>query len=121
MKILVVDDSATMRKIIKRTILSIGIYEVLEAEDGLDAVKKLHDDPDVNMILMDINMPKIDGVTALREIKKIEGIKDIPVIMCTSEAEKETVVQCIRLGAADYVVKPFSKEIIQAKIKSVIE
>ncbi len=120
MKILVVDDSSTMRKIIKKTILLAGADEVVEAEDGLDALKKLKEhDLGFDMIMLDINMPKVDGVTTLKQLKGMENTKHIPVVMCTSEAEKEMVLECIKAGAMDYVVKPFTKELIAQKIAKV--
>lgn len=120
MKILIVDDSSTMRKIIKKTVLMSGATETVEAEDGIDALKKIKEhNAQFDAVLLDINMPRVDGITTLKQMKEMDVTKNIPVIMCTSEAEKEKVVECIRAGAADYIVKPFSKDVIAAKLDKV--
>lgn len=122
MKVLIVDDSSTMRKILTKTVQQAGGDTILEAEDGIDALKKLAGEAhDVDLIMLDINMPRVDGVTTLKEIKKLDAIKHIPVIMCTSEAEKEIVIECIKSGASDYVVKPFSKDVIASKIEKLVK
>ncbi len=121
MKALIVDDSSTMRKIIKKTLMQAGVATIVEAEDGIDAMQKMKENgADFDVVLLDINMPRVDGVTTLKQLKAIDETKGIPVIMCTSEAEKEKVVECIRGGASDYIVKPFSKDLIAEKISKVV-
>ena len=121
MKFLVVDDSSTMRKIISKTILAIGPAEIVEAENGIDALKKIKEhSAGFDLVMLDINMPQVDGITTLKQLKAMDQTKGIPVIMCTSEAEKETVLECIKAGANDYVVKPFTKEVIAAKIEKLV-
>lgn len=117
MKVLVVDDSSTMRKIIRKTIMQAGIEDVTEAEDGIDALQKIKEaNCAFDLVMLDINMPRVDGLTTLKQLKSMETTKGIPVIMCTSEAEKEMVIECIKSGASDYIVKPFNKDLIAEKI-----
>ncbi len=121
MKVLVVDDSSTMRKIVSKTVKQAGATEIVEAEDGIDALKKMKEHEfKFDLVMMDINMPRADGVTTLKQLKSLEMTKGIPVIMCTSEAEKELVLECIKAGASDYIVKPFTKDLITEKFKKLI-
>ena len=122
MNILIADDSSTMRRIIKKTITSLGEHNVIEAEDGLDALKKISTtDIPLNLIMLDIHMPKIDGMKTLVELKKNPATAGIPVIMCTSDSDKEVVIQCLRDGAADFIVKPFNAETFAEKVAKVIK
>lgn len=122
MKVLIVDDSSTMRKIIKKTLLKAGEHEIFEAEDGVDAIKKVKEhNAEFDLVLMDINMPKIDGITALKQLRGMDRTSHIPIIMCASEAEKDKVIECIRSGASDYIVKPFTKDIFQEKISRIVK
>jgi len=120
-KVLVVDDSNTMRRIIKKTLNQAGVEEIVEAEDGIDALVKLSENPDIDLIMLDVNMPRADGLTTLKELKSMPETAVIPVIMCTSESDKSVVIECIRSGAKDYIVKPFNKEIIAEKIQNLIK
>jgi len=120
-KVLVVDDSNTMRRIIKKTLNQAGIEEIVEAEDGIDALKKLSENSDIDLIMLDVNMPRADGLTTLKELKSMPETTVIPVIMCTSESDKSVVIECIRSGAKDYIVKPFNKEVIAEKIQNLLK
>ncbi len=114
MKALIVDDSSTMRRIVRKVIEdSIG-FEILEAANGLEGVK-LSADPDVKIILMDWNMPEMAGIDAVREIRA-KGNKT-PIVMVTTEAEKRRVMEAIQAGINDYMVKPFTPEQLTAKIR----
>lgn len=119
MKILLVDDSSTMRRIQKNTLKSIGYEDVIEGADGTEALSMLKANPDVKLLLMDWNMPNMDGITALRTIKADPALKAVPVIMVTSESEKSRIIEAIQAGAANYVVKPFQPDTLQEKIKQV--
>ncbi len=118
MKILLVDDSSTMRRIQKNTLEKIGHTDVTEAEDGVDAIKKLAAGG-FELVLMDWNMPNMTGIEALKKIKADPATKDIPVIMVTSESEKTRIMEAIQSGAANYVVKPFQPETLAEKISSI--
>lgn len=120
-KVLVVDDSNTMRRIIKKTLNQAGVEDIVEAEDGIDALKKLAENTDIDLIMLDVNMPRADGLTTLKELKSMPETAAIPVIMCTSESDKSVVIECIRSGAKDYIVKPFNKEIIAEKIQNLLK
>ena len=115
MKILVVDDSLTMRKIISKNLNSVGFDDIDQATDGADALKKLEG---VDLIILDWNMPVMDGLTFVKEIKSSPAYNTIPVIMCTTEGAQKEVVKALKLGVNDYVVKPFQPELIIEKVKS---
>ena len=116
MKILSVDDSAVVRKIIKSAIGVLG-YDFIEAEDGKEALLLLETEyNDIGLILLDWNMPGLDGYEVLRILKENERYKDIPVMMVTTESEKSNIVSAIRAGAINYLTKPFSNEDLLAKI-----
>ncbi|ACN99613.1 CheY chemotaxis protein [Sulfurihydrogenibium azorense Az-Fu1] len=117
-KILTVDDMATMRKIIKSLLTQLGYTNVDEAENGKEALAKLKQQK-YDLVLLDWNMPEMDGITLLQEIKKDPDLKNIPVIMVTAEAKKENVLQAIQTGANNYIVKPFTAETLKEKMDKV--
>jgi two-component system, chemotaxis family, chemotaxis protein CheY len=116
-KVLVVDDAAFMRMMIK-DILRKGGYEVVgEAEDGLKAVEKYRDlHPE--LVTMDITMPDMDGITAVREIRKIDP--NALIIMCSAMGQQAMVIDAIQAGAKDFVVKPFQPERVLEAVKKVL-
>lgn len=114
MKILIVDDEALIRNVIREYALNEG-YIVDEASNGDEAINKVYDN-DYDVIVMDIMMPKLDGVSASREIKKI---KDIPIIMLSARSSEEDKLCGFEIGIDDYVIKPFSPKELMARIKVV--
>jgi two-component system chemotaxis response regulator CheY len=118
MKILLVDDSSTMRRIQKNVLEKIGHTNVEEAEDGADALRKLPGGG-FELVLMDWNMPNLNGIDALKKIKADPALQAIPVIMVTSESEKTRIVEALQAGAANYVVKPFQPDTLQEKINAI--
>ncbi len=120
MKILLADDSSTMRRIQKNTLSKIGYTDVDEAEDGADAVKKVVAGK-YDLVLMDWNMPNMTGIEALKKIKEMPQYKTLPVIMVTSESEKTRILEAIQAGAANYVVKPFQPETLEEKINAIFK
>ncbi|MBF0193819.1 MAG: response regulator [Magnetococcales bacterium] len=110
MKILTVDDSRTMRRIISDICTSVG-YDVMEAEHGDAALKVLQAHPgEIDLILMDWNMPGMNGLEVLQRIKATPEWKHIPVMMVTTEGEKSYIVRAVQAGAIHYVTKPFSQQ-----------
>lgn len=118
MKILVVDDFQTMRRIIRNYLRQLGFNNVEEAEDGDVALAKLQEAP-FDFVITDWNMPKMTGIDLLKEIRAQDAFRTIPVLIITAEAEKENVVQAAQAGVNDYIVKPFTPEVLQAKIERI--
>lgn len=117
MKALVVDDSLTIRRIVIKALGMVGVQEATEASDGAEAVKAMQAGG-IDLILLDWNMPKMSGIDALRAIRQA-GHKT-PVIMVTTEAEKSRVIEAIKSGANDYLIKPFSPDQLAAKVKGIL-
>lgn len=115
MKVLVVDDEAKIRNVIKEYAEFEG-YEITEASDGMEAIAKCKAE-DYDIIIMDVMMPKLDGFSSIKEIKKI---KDIPVIMLSARGEEYDKLFGFEIGIDDYVVKPFSPKELMARINAVI-
>ncbi|MFS0861074.1 response regulator [Fredinandcohnia sp. 179-A 10B2 NHS] len=108
-KILVVDDSRFMRSWLKRLLSDSGYSNIIEAENGVNAIRKYKSNsPD--LVIMDITMPVLDGVHALREIMLIDG--NAKVIMCSSLGQQSLIVETIKIGAKDFVVKPYFKNLV---------
>ncbi len=117
MKVLVVDDSAVMRKVIIGALGQAGIRDVAQAADGVEAVAAVGKDT-FDMVLMDWNMPNMLGIDALKEIRG--GGNKTPVIMVTTEAEKSRVIEALKAGANNYIIKPFQADTITAKIEETL-
>jgi two-component system chemotaxis response regulator CheY len=115
MKILVVDDSSTMRRIISNALKSaVEGAEIVEAGDGAEGLQALEKNQDANVILTDWNMPNMDGLTFIEKVR--ESNKDVPIVMITTEAEKQNVVTAIKAGANNYIVKPFTPDVLKEKL-----
>lgn len=119
MKILVVDDFATMRRIIKNTLRQIGYENVVEAEDGEAAVAKLETER-IDFIVSDWNMPKMTGLELLRWVRSHDEFKDLPFLMVTAEAQKENILEAAKARVNNYVVKPFTAETMEEKIEAIM-
>lgn len=118
MKILVVDDFSTMRRIIKNILKQIGFTNVDEAENGQVALSKLLDG-DYDFVVSDWNMPEMSGIELLKSVRSNETIKDLPFLMVTAEAKKENVVEAVKAGVNNYIVKPFTADTLQGKISKI--
>lgn len=113
MRILLVDDSRTIRNIQKNVLKQLGHTDIFEAEDGVKALAQFNEQvPD--LMLVDWNMPHMDGITLVRKIREVN--KSVPIIMCTTEAEKSRVLEAIKAGVNNYIVKPFTVESLGEKI-----
>lgn len=118
MKILVVDDFSTMRRIVRNLLKELGFSNVYEAEDGVDALKKLRAEP-FDFVVSDWNMPNMTGIDLLREIRKDGALKHLPVLMVTAEAKKENIIEAAQAGASGYVVKPFTAITLDEKLQKI--
>ena len=116
MKVLIVDDEVGIRDVIKEYCLFEN-FEVLEAEDGEEAIRIIKNNSDINIIVLDIMMPKMDGYTTLKEVRKISTT---PVIMLSARSEEYNKLLSFELGVDDYVTKPFSPKELIARIKAVV-
>ncbi len=117
-KILVVDDFKTMRKIIKNILTQLGFKNIIEADDGTTALELLKKQK-VDLIISDWNMPKMNGLELLKTVRSDDNLKDIRFIMVTAEAQKENVIEAIKHGVNQYVVKPFTPETLKEKLEKV--
>ena len=120
MKILVVDDMSTMRRIVKNILKQLGFNNLEEAENGQEALTKLKADT-YGFVVSDWNMPVMMGIDMLRAIRADEKFKKIPVLMVTAEAQKENLMEAVQAGVSNYVVKPFTAETMQEKINKIFK
>ncbi|HXF93713.1 MAG TPA: chemotaxis response regulator CheY [Nitrospiraceae bacterium] len=120
MKILVVDDMSTMRRIIKNILKQLGFNNVEEAEHGQEAMSKLKTDT-YGFVVSDWNMPVMSGIDLLRAIRSDERLKGIPVLMVTAEAQKDNLMEAIQAGVSNYIVKPFTAETLQDKMNKIFK
>ena len=118
--ILVVDDMAAMRKILKTLLAQFGYKNVDEAEDGKQALEKLRQNPDkYGLVITDWNMPNMTGIELVQAIRSDEKLKHLPVLMVTAEAKKENVLMAIKAGVNNYIVKPFTAETLKEKLEAI--
>ncbi len=120
MKVLVVDDMSTMRRIVKNILKQLGFTNLEEAENGQDALGKLKKE-NYGFVVSDWNMPVMMGIDMLRAIRADEQLKHIPVLMVTAEAQKENLMEAIQAGVSNYIVKPFTAETMQEKINKIFK
>ena len=120
MRVLVVDDFSTMRRIVKNTLRQIGFTNIEEAEDGQKAYDRLSVEK-FEFVVSDWNMPNMTGIDLLRKVRATPQIKDIPFLMVTAEAKQENIVEAIKAGVSNYIVKPFTVATLDEKIKKIFE
>jgi two-component system, chemotaxis family, chemotaxis protein CheY len=116
--ILTVDDSISVRQMVSFTLQEAG-YKVIEACDGLDALNKVQSQQ-INMVLTDLNMPNMDGIELIRNLRAIPSFKFIPIVMLTTESQTEKKLQGKQAGATGWIVKPFNTDQLLAVIKKVL-
>lgn len=121
MKILVVDDFPTMRRIVKTLLRQNGYNNFVEAEDGELAYKMLQATPDIEFIVSDWNMPNMTGLELLKTVRADPKFKHLPFLMVTAEAEKENIIEAVKSGVSNYIVKPFTGATLKDKINKVFE
>ncbi|GAC27133.1 MULTISPECIES: chemotaxis response regulator CheY [Alteromonadaceae] len=120
MKILVVDDFSTMRRIIKNLLKDLGFTSIQEADDGNTALPMLLQG-DFDFVVTDWNMPGMQGIDLLRAIRANDNLKHLPVLMVTAEAKKEQIVAAAQAGVNGYVVKPFTAATLQEKLEKIFQ
>lgn len=120
MSILVVDDFPTMRRIVRSLLKELGFTNVDEAEDGQDALNKLRGGG-FEFVVSDWNMPNMDGLEMLKQIRADDALKALPVLMVTAEAKKENIIAAAQAGANGYVVKPFTSATLEEKLNKIFE
>lgn len=120
MKLLVVDDSSTMRRIIKNTLIRLNYKDVLEGEDGVEGWDMLDKNPDVDMLITDWNMPNMNGLELVKKVRADERFLDMPIIMVTTEGGKAEVITALKAGVNNYIVKPFTPAVLKEKLGAVI-
>jgi two-component system, chemotaxis family, chemotaxis protein CheY len=119
MRVLVVDDYSTMRRILRNLLEQIGFKHIDEASDGGTALIKLRDTP-CGLVISDWNMEPMSGIELLREVRTDEKLKNTPFIMVTAESKSENVVAAKAAGVSNYIVKPFTAETLKTKIEAVL-
>ena len=117
-KVLVVDDFATMRRIVKGVLKQLGFNDIIEAEDGDLALKELKKEK-VGLIVSDWNMPNMTGLDLLKAVRGDDKLKSIPFLMVTAEAKKENITDALQNGVSNYIVKPFTAETLKEKIEKI--
>lgn len=120
MKVLVVDDFSTMRRIVKNILKQIGYSDIEEAEDGNCALARLRQGG-FGLVVSDWNMPNMTGLDLLKAIRADNALSNMPVLMVTAEAKKENVLDAIQAGVNNYVVKPFTADVLKEKIEKIFD
>ena len=120
MKILIVDDMATMRRIVKTVLKQLGFSNITEAENGEEGLQKLRAE-EFHFVVSDWNMPVMTGIDMLRAIRADEKLKPIPVLMVTAEAQQHNLVEAVQAGVSNYIVKPFTAETMQEKLAKIFK
>lgn len=119
MRFLVVDDSSTMRRIIINTLNKLGHQDIVEAGNGREGLDRLAENP-VDCVITDWNMPEMNGIEFIRSLRAMDGAEKLPVLMVTTNAAKDDIVEALRAGVTNYVVKPFTPDTIKEKIDAVM-
>ena len=119
-RFLVVDDFSTMRRIVRNLLKELSFVNVQEAEDGVEALKKLQAE-EFDFVVSDWNMPNMTGIELLQAIRADAKLKHLPVLMVTAEAKKENIIAAAQAGASGYVVKPFTAATLDEKLKKIFQ
>lgn len=120
MKILIVDDFSTMRRIIKNLLRDIGFTNTVEADDGITAIPILNSGS-IDFLVTDWNMPGMTAIDLLRHVRADEKLRSLPVLMVTAEAKREQIIEAAQAGVNGYVVKPFTALALKEKIEKIFE
>ena len=120
LKILVVDDSSTMRRIIKNTLGRLNYKDVIEAENGAEAWAQMQENKDLGMLITDWNMPEMNGLELVKKVRASGDFNDLPIIMVTTEGGKAEVITALKAGVNNYIVKPFTPQVLKEKLAAVM-
>jgi len=118
MKFLVVDDSATMRRIVVNSLQRIGFNDCVEAEDGHDAIARF--DASISFVITDWNMPNMSGIELARALRAREDGRTVPILMVTARSVREDIITALECGVNNYIVKPFTPQVLKEKIDSLV-
>ena len=118
MKFLVVDDSATMRRILVNSLQRIGFTECVEAEDGLQALEKF--DASISFVITDWNMPRVSGIDFVRTLRAHASGKTVSILMVTSRGDRDDIAMAMEAGVNNYIVKPFTPQVLKEKIEQLL-
>jgi two-component system chemotaxis response regulator CheY len=119
-KILVIDDFQTMRRIVINLLRQLGFSNTYEAADGVQAWEKIEKEGDFDLIVSDWNMPNMTGLELLEKVRADERFKDVPFVMVTAEGKRENVIMAVEKGVSNYVVKPFNAATLKQKLTRVL-
>ncbi len=119
-KVLFVEDSPTMRRIIMNALQNIGFTDIIEAEHGMDALEKLNN-ADIDLVLTDWNMPEMNGEELVTKLRANSQYKSTPILMITTRGMKEDVMSAVKLGVNGYMVKPFTPEVLKRKLETILD
>jgi len=120
LKFLIVDDSATMRRIVANSLKNLGYSSFVEAEDGKDALTKLSSDSTINFVITDWNMPVLTGLELTKAIRGNNQLSTLPILMVTTRGVKEDIVEALNAKVNNYIVKPFTPQILKEKISQIL-
>lgn len=120
MRFLVVDDSPTMRRIVVNALKTFGFEDVVQAEDGQDGLNKLKEET-VDFVITDWNMPNMTGLELIKAIRSDDDLKHLPILMVTTRGLKQDIVEALKAKANNYVVKPFTPQVLKEKITAVLK
>ncbi|AGC49941.1 chemotaxis response regulator CheY [Lawsonia intracellularis] len=120
MKVLVVDDFSTMRRIIKNILRQLGFNNVVEADDGTTAWEMINKEK-IDFVVSDWNMPQMTGIELLRKVRASEQYSELPFLMVTAEAQQENIIEAVQAKVSNYIVKPFTAETMKQKIDKIFD
>lgn len=120
LKFLVVDDSVTMRRIVANSLKNLGYENMVEAVDGKDALTKLAADAEINFVITDWNMPELTGLELTKAIRADDKYQKLPILMVTTRGVKEDIIEALQAKVSNYVIKPFTPQILKEKIDQIL-
>ncbi|MCS7052672.1 MAG: response regulator [Ignavibacterium sp.] len=120
LKFLIVDDSVTMRRIVINSLASLNYKNYVEAADGNEALAKLEENPDINFVITDWNMPGMTGIDLVKAIRANERFSHLAILMVTTRGLKEDIIEALKSGVNNYILKPFTPAVLKEKIEQIL-